>query len=76
VEIDARNATVFASNADGTLTVIHPDGPDQYHVAQTITTPPFSRNLGLDPTNPPCLRGRGEIRAGADGWSWPRTAAR
>jgi DNA-binding beta-propeller fold protein YncE len=48
---DPASADVFASNADGTLTVIHQDGPDQYHVAQTITTPPFSRNLGLDPTN-------------------------
>jgi len=25
--------------------------PDQYQVTQTITTPQFSRNLGLDPTN-------------------------
>ena len=48
---DSASADVFASNADGTLTVIHQDGADQYHVTQTITTPPFSRNLGLDPTN-------------------------
>src|SRR6476469_155169 len=48
---DPASADVFASNADGTLTVIHQDGPDQYHVTQTLTTPPFSRNLGLDPTN-------------------------
>lgn len=48
---DPAAADVFASNADGTLTVIHQDGPDQYHVAQTLATPPFSRNLGFDPTN-------------------------
>ena len=42
---------VFASNADGTLTVIHQDSPDQYHVAQTIETPRGSRNMGLDPAN-------------------------
>lgn len=48
---DPGSADVFASNADGTLTVIHQDGPDRYHVAQTLTTPQFSRNLGLDPTN-------------------------
>jgi DNA-binding beta-propeller fold protein YncE len=48
---DPTSADVFASNADGTLTVIHQDGPDQYHVTQTITTPQFSRNLGLDPTS-------------------------
>jgi DNA-binding beta-propeller fold protein YncE len=48
---DPASADAFASNADGTLTVIHQDGPDQYYVAQTLTTPPFSRNLGLDPGN-------------------------
>src|SRR5438105_51486 len=48
---DPASGDVFASNADGTLTVIHQDGPDQYHVTQTVITPPFSRNLGLDRTN-------------------------
>jgi hypothetical protein len=48
---DPASADVFASNADGTLTVIHQDSADRYHVAQTIETPQFSRNLGLDPTN-------------------------
>jgi DNA-binding beta-propeller fold protein YncE len=41
----------FASNADGTLTVIHQDSPNQYHVIETLTTPVGSRNMGLDPTN-------------------------
>ena len=41
----------FASNADGTLTVIHQDSPDRYRVAETVQTPPGSRNMGLDPTN-------------------------
>ena len=48
---DAAAGDAFASNADGTLTVIHQDSPDQYHVAQTIETPQLSRNMGLDPTN-------------------------
>jgi len=47
---DPVSADVFASNADGTLTVIHQDSADRYHVAQTIATPQFSRNLGLDPS--------------------------
>ncbi len=47
---DPAAADVFASSADGTLTVIHQDGPDAYHVAGTVTTPTGSRNLGLDPT--------------------------
>jgi DNA-binding beta-propeller fold protein YncE len=41
---------VFASNADGTLTVIHQDDPDHYRVMQTLATPTGSRNMGLDPT--------------------------
>jgi len=41
---------VFATNADGTLTVIHQDTPDTYHVAGSISTPMGSRNMGLDPT--------------------------
>lgn len=48
---DADSGDAFASNADGTLTVVHQDGPDQYHVAQTLETAPAARNLGFDPTN-------------------------
>ncbi|HUL73251.1 MAG TPA: hypothetical protein VLT86_09120 [Vicinamibacterales bacterium] len=48
---DAASGDAFASNADGTLTVIHQDSPDQYHVLETLQTPPGSRNMGLDPTN-------------------------
>src|SRR5262249_19716817 len=44
---DPQSGDAFASNADGTLTVIHQDAPDQYHVAETVETPPFSRNMGL-----------------------------
>jgi DNA-binding beta-propeller fold protein YncE len=48
---DATTGNAFASNADGTLTVIHQDGPDQYHVLENVPTPVGSRNMGLDPTN-------------------------
>jgi hypothetical protein len=74
---DARSADVFASNADGTLTVIHQDSADMYQVAQTLMTPTGSRNMGLDPTNhrlfvvsatfgaaPATGRGRGPVEPG------------
>ena len=48
---DAASGNAFASNADGTLTVIHQDTPDRYHVLETVQTPPGSRNMGLDPVN-------------------------
>ena len=46
---DPGTADVFASNADGTLTVIHQDSADTYHVVGNVTTPVGSRNMGLDP---------------------------
>jgi DNA-binding beta-propeller fold protein YncE len=48
---DAASGNAFASNADGTLTVIHQDSPDQYRFVENVPTPPGSRNMGLDPTN-------------------------
>jgi hypothetical protein len=48
---DAASGDAFASNADGTLAVIHQDAPNQYHVTQNVQTPQGSRNMGLDPTN-------------------------
>ena len=48
---DPASRDAFASNADGTLTVIHQDSPDSYHVIQTVESPRGSRNMGLDPTN-------------------------
>jgi DNA-binding beta-propeller fold protein YncE len=48
---DAASGNAFASNADGTLTVIHQDAPDQYHVTQNLQTAQAARNMGLDPTN-------------------------
>jgi DNA-binding beta-propeller fold protein YncE len=47
---DPASANVFASNADGTLTVIHQDSADTYRVVENVTTPQGSRNMGLDPT--------------------------
>jgi DNA-binding beta-propeller fold protein YncE len=46
---DAASGNAFASNADGTLTVIHQDSPDQYRVVGTVETPQGSRNMGFDP---------------------------
>ena len=48
---DAASGDAFATNADGTLTVVHQDAPDQYHVSENVPTPPGSRNMGFDPMN-------------------------
>jgi DNA-binding beta-propeller fold protein YncE len=75
---DPATGDVFASNADGTLTVIHQDAPDRYHVVENVQTAPFARNMGLDPTNhrvflvsarfgpsPASGRGRGPVLPGS-----------
>jgi outer membrane protein assembly factor BamB len=73
---DAALGNAFASSADGTLTVVHQDSPNEYHVAQTVETPKGSRNMGLDPTShrlyvasakfgpPPGGRGRAPVLPG------------
>ncbi len=45
---DAKTNTVFNSCGDGTLTVIHADSPDQYHVVENAATEPGARTLALD----------------------------
>ena len=62
---DADSGNAFASNADGTLTVIHQDTPDQYHVIEQVQTPPGSRNMGLDPAQPQGVRGFREVWPGS-----------
>lgn len=47
---DPSTGDAFATNADGTLTVIHQDGPDTYRVVETVKTSTGSRNMGLDQT--------------------------
>jgi len=47
---DPSTGDIFSSCGDGTLTIIHEDTPDQYHVLQTLATPIGSRNLGVDPS--------------------------
>ncbi len=39
----------YASNVDGTLTVIHQDSPDSYRVTQSVQTGEGGRNMGFDP---------------------------
>jgi hypothetical protein len=38
----------FASNGEGTLTVIHEDSPSKFTVADTVATKRSARTMGLD----------------------------
>jgi DNA-binding beta-propeller fold protein YncE len=48
---DAASGNAFASNADGTLTVIRQDSAEEYRVVENVQTAQAARNMGLDPSN-------------------------
>ena len=48
---DEGTGLAFASNGDGTLTVIHQDSPDKYTVVGNVTTMRGARTMELDPVS-------------------------
>lgn len=46
---DAATQLAFASNGDGTLTVIHEDAPDKFTVVANVPTKRGARTMELDP---------------------------
>jgi hypothetical protein len=45
---DPSSQLAFASNGDGTLTVVHEDSRTRFHVVGTVTTRPGARTMALD----------------------------
>ena len=45
---DPDSKLIFNSNGEGTITVIHEDGPDKYSVAETVKTLPKAKTMALD----------------------------
>ncbi len=45
---DPKTSLVISTSGDGTMTVIHEDAPDKYHIVKTIETQKRSRTLALD----------------------------
>ena len=45
---DPSTALAFASNGEGTLTVVKQDGPDAYHVIENAATQRSARTMALD----------------------------
>jgi YVTN family beta-propeller protein len=46
---DPGTDLAFASNGDGTLTVVHEDSPTTFSVVQTVQTMPSARTMTVDP---------------------------
>jgi YVTN family beta-propeller protein len=61
---DAEKKLVFASNCDGTLTVIRQDSPDKYTVVQTVKTEREARTMALDPVSHKIYLPYEEVKAG------------
>jgi len=49
VRYDPGTGLVFASNGEGTLTVVKQESPDQYTVLETVSTARGARTMELDP---------------------------
>jgi YVTN family beta-propeller protein len=49
VAYDADNKTIFASNYDGTISVIRQKGPNQYESAGDIKTQESAKTMAIDP---------------------------
>lgn len=46
---DPETKLIFNSNGEGTITVIHQDGPDKYSEVETVKTLPRAKTMALDP---------------------------
>ena len=46
---DPSSGNVFASNGEGTMTVIHEDSPDRFRVVTTVQTMAGARTMTMDP---------------------------
>lgn len=46
---DPATGTIFASNGEGTMTIVHEDSPNRYRVVQTLRTMAGARTMTIDP---------------------------
>jgi YVTN family beta-propeller protein len=46
---DASSRLIFNSNGEGTITVIHQDGPDKYSLVENVASLPKAKTMALDP---------------------------
>lgn len=46
---DPETGNIYNSNGEGTITVIHQDGPDKYSVVETVKTLPRAKTMTFDP---------------------------
>jgi len=72
VDATKFDGDIFASCADGTLTVAHETTAGKFEVVQTLQTPRGARTMGLDPATHTLYLPTAEMEAPAQGQSRPR----
>ena len=65
---DAERKLVFASNCDGTLTVVKQESPDKYTVLQNVKTEREARTMALDPVSRKIYLPVEEVKPGQKPW--------
>jgi hypothetical protein len=72
VDATKFDGDVFASCADGTLSVARETAPGQFQVVQTVQTPRGARTMGVDPTTHTLYLPTAEFEPASQGQSRPR----
>ncbi len=62
---DPALACAFASNGDGTMTVVHEDAPDKFSVVENVATKRGSKTMALDTTTHRAYLGAADFEAPA-----------
>jgi DNA-binding beta-propeller fold protein YncE len=63
VAFDAENKMIFASNGDGTVSVIKQNGADEYESAGSIATQPSAKTMAFDPASKRLFLSAAEMEA-------------
>lgn len=68
---DPATQLAFASNGDGTLTVVHEDSPDKYTVVEDVATKKGARTMALDTKTHNIFLAAADFEPLAPGQRWP-----
>ncbi len=66
VVFDEKTKNIFASNGEGTLTIVHEDGENAFRLIKTIQTQKGARTLALNPTTHHLFLPVAEFEQGGD----------
>jgi len=68
---DPDTSFAFASNGDGTLTIVHEDSPDKFTVVDNVATKKSARTMALDRKTHNIFLAAADLGPPAQGERWP-----